>query len=80
MFKKDFRDKNYLREGVLMIVLKEEVTTRLQSMAFLLDNISSLYSAGLITDIVALEKVNCYFNHIDEVMKIAESEINEEII
>ncbi|MDD5650460.1 MAG: hypothetical protein PHF86_08610 [Candidatus Nanoarchaeia archaeon] len=58
-----------------MTVLKEEVTSRLQTMAFLLDAISSLHNAGIISDEKACEKANCYINHIDDVMKIAESEI-----
>ncbi len=62
-----------------MTILKEEVTSRLQTMALLLDAIASLHANGIITDEKACEKANCYINHVDEVMKIAEREIEESI-
>lgn len=61
-----------------MIAFKEDVTERLRTMAYLLDCIASLHNAGIISDEKALEKSNCYLNYIDEVMKIAESELNEQ--
>lgn len=62
-----------------MIAFKEDVTERLRTMAYLLDCIASLHNAGIISDEKALEKSNCFLNHIDDVMKIAESEFNEQL-
>lgn len=55
-----------------MTVLKKDITERLHAMAFLLDSISSLYNAGIISDEKALERANCFLNHVDDVMKLAD--------
>jgi len=56
------------------IILREDITSRLQAMGLLLDAIASLNNSGIISDAKAMEKANCYLNHIDEVMKQDETE------
>lgn len=52
-----------------MTNLEEDTTARLHASALLLDSVSSLYNSGLISDVVAIEKVNCFFTLIDEAIQ-----------
>ncbi|MDD5649393.1 MAG: hypothetical protein PHF86_03100 [Candidatus Nanoarchaeia archaeon] len=60
-----------------MITLKEDITERLHAMSFLLEGIASLNASGIVSDERAFEICNCYLDHIDNVMKLAENEFIE---